>query len=79
MNRGCNRCVVDYILVRACPASDGYPNVTVIYGEPCIQQHTLLCKVAWRDKCRSREKVVFMWAGAGCGNLKKRQSDHLPK
>ena len=57
---GGNRSVVDYILVRACQRQM-VSDVTVINGEPCIQQHKLLlCKVAWRDKCRSREKAVYV-------------------
>ena len=41
---GGNRSVVDYILVRACQRQM-VSDVTVINGEPCIQQHKLLlCK-----------------------------------
>ena len=57
---GDNRSVVDYILVRACQ-HQMVSDVTVINGEPCIQQHTLLlCKVARRDKGRSMEKAVYV-------------------
>ena len=43
-----NRSEVDYILVRTCQRQM-VSDVTVINGEPCIQQHKLLlCKVAWR-------------------------------
>ena len=69
-----NRSVVDYILVRACQryiVSD----VTVINGEPCIQQHKLLlCKVAWRHKGRSREKAVYV---GRCRVWKLRENDKL--
>ena len=38
---GGNRSVVDYILLRACQRQM-VSDVTVINGEPCIQQHKLL-------------------------------------
>ena len=71
---GGNRSVVDYILVRACQCQM-VSDVTVINGEPYIQQHKLLAKRVrlhgGEDKGRSREKGVSTWGDAGYGNWKE--------